>query len=238
MGSMSRSALHRTLRKCAYATLLSKLFQEFSSKSNSSAPNALASTPSYNKMLMISFDFRISGHTEEAEKLEGQLAQLREVSGSSGLTELESVLELLVQLAGSAPSPVPSFSRDCMRRNRSVVRRPPLSGYVDGELQRLESQTWALVCEEEWGALGGVCTTLNLFHAPPGTGLFGLQSRHAQEERFERDTRLSLFGALQHSRTADLDVRLDLPPVPSNAEVTGLTIRVRCVSELVLFTLC
>ncbi|XP_062860218.1 gamma-tubulin complex component 6, partial [Trichomycterus rosablanca] len=232
MGSVSRSELHRTLRRCAYATLLSKLFQDCSSKSSSSAPNALSNTPSYNKMLMISFDLRVSGHSEEAEKLEGLLELLREVSCSSGLSELESVLELLAQLAGSAPSHVPSFSRDCMRRNRPVLRRPPLPGYVDNELQRLESRTWALVCEEEWGALGGVCTTLNLLDAPPGTGLFGLQSRHAEEERFERDTRLSLFGALQHSRTADLDVRLDLPPVPSNAEVTGLTIRVpQCLDQ-------
>ncbi|KAK1169289.1 gamma-tubulin complex component 6 [Acipenser oxyrinchus oxyrinchus] len=41
-----------------------------------------------------------------------------------------------------------------------------------------------------------------------------------------RETRLSLFGALVHTRTADMDIRLDLPPVPSNAELTGLAIQV------------
>lgn len=226
-GGVSRAALHRTLRKRAYATLLSKLFQDSSSRPTSSIANVLACTPSYNKMLMISFDLRVSGLAEDAEKLEGLLGQLRDARCSSGLTELDSVLELLAQLAGSGPPPVSSFSRDCMRRERHVLRRPPLPGYLSEELQRLESTTWALVCEEEWGVFRGVWRTLSILDAPPGTGLFGLERRLEGEERFERDTRLSLFGALQHSRTADLDVRLDLPPVPSNADITGLNIRVR-----------
>ncbi|KAM9496353.1 gamma-tubulin complex component 6 [Clarias gariepinus] len=225
-GGVSRAALLRTLRKRAYTTLLSKLFQDSSSKLTSSTANALASTPSYNKMLMISFDLRVLGRTEDADRLESLLGQLREAGRSSGLTELDSVLELLAQLAGSGPPPVSSFSRDCMRRERPVLRRPPLPGYLSEELQRLESRTWALMCEEEWGAFGGVCRTLSILDGPPGTGLFGLERRLEGEERFERDTRMSLFGALQHSRTTDLDVRLDLPPVPSNADVTGLYIRV------------
>ncbi|XP_072528471.1 gamma-tubulin complex component 6 isoform X2 [Salminus brasiliensis] len=231
LGSVSREAFRRTLRKRAYGALLSKLFQDGSSKSNLTA-NALANTPAHNKMLMISFDLRVSGHTEEAERLEGLLAQLRDVALLSGLSELDSVLELLVQLAGLVPPPAASFSRDYMRRDRPVLRRPPLGGYLSQEMQRLESRAWALVCEEEWGAFGGMCRTLNLMDAPPGTGLPGLGRRVEVEERFERDTRLSLFGALQHFRTADIDIRLDLPPVPSNAEVTGLTIRVpQCLDQ-------
>ncbi|XP_047675216.1 gamma-tubulin complex component 6 isoform X2 [Tachysurus fulvidraco] len=227
-----RASLHRTLRRRAYAMLLSKLFQDSSSKPTSSMTSALACTPPYNKMLMISFDLRVSGRAEDAERLEGLLGQLRKAGHSSGLTELDSVLELLAQLAGSGPPPVSSFSMDCMRRERPVLRRPPLSGYLSEELQRLESRTWALVCEEEWGELRGVCRTLSILDAPPGTGLFGLERRLEGEERFERDTRLSLFGALQHSRTTDLDVRLDLPPVPSNADVTGLNIRVpQCLDQ-------
>lgn len=226
-GGVSRVALHRALRRHAYSTLLSKLFQDGSSKPTSSTANALAGTPSYNKMLMISFELRVLGRTEDAERLEVLLEWLQEAGRSSGLAELDAVLELLAQLAGSGPPPVSSFSRDCMRRERPVLRRPQLPGYVSEELQRLESRTWALVCQEEWGAFGGVWRTLSILDAPPGTGLLGLERRLEGEERFERDTRLSLFGALQHARTADLDVRLDLPPVPSNVDVTGLSIRVR-----------
>uniref|UniRef100_A0A3B4DCJ7 Gamma-tubulin complex component 6 n=1 Tax=Pygocentrus nattereri TaxID=42514 RepID=A0A3B4DCJ7_PYGNA len=231
LGGASREAFRRTLRKRAYGALLSKLFQDSSFKPNSTA-NALANTPAHNKMLMISFDLRVSGCTEAAERLEVLLAQLHEVALSSGLAELDSVLELLVQLAGSVPPPAVSFSRDYMRRERPVLRRPSLGGYLSQEMQRLESRAWALVCEEEWGAFGGAYRTLSLMDAPPGTGLLGLGRRAEVEERFERETRLSLFGALQHSRTSDMDIRLDLPPVPSNAEVTGLTIRVpQCLDQ-------
>ena len=114
-----------------------------------------------------------------------------------------------------------------MRRERPVLRRPPLGGYQSEELQRLEARAWALACGEEWGSSGGMCGTLGLMEALPGTGLLALGRRAELEEKFERETRMSLFGALLHTRTSDLDIRLDLPPVPSNADVTGLAIRVR-----------
>uniref|UniRef100_A0A674AI47 Gamma-tubulin complex component 6 n=1 Tax=Salmo trutta TaxID=8032 RepID=A0A674AI47_SALTR len=181
---------------------------------------------------MISFDLRVAGCQDEAERLEEQLGRLSE-GPASGLKELDSVLELLVQLTGSAPPPPASFSRDYMRRERPVLRRPPLGGYQSEELQRLEARAWALMCGEEWGSLKGLCGTLGLMDAPPGTGLLALRRRSDVEERFEKETRMSLFGALQHSRTSDLDIRLNLPPVPSNADVTGLAIRVPpCLDQL------
>ncbi|KAG9342265.1 hypothetical protein JZ751_016767 [Albula glossodonta] len=223
-GTASRERVRRALRKRAYGALLAKLFQEGSPKGRH-GPGPIASTPPRNKVLMISFDLRVAGYQEEAERLEELLGMLGDGS-DSGLGELDSVLELLVQLAGSVPPPPASFSRDYMRRERVVLRRPPLGGYQSEELQRLEARAWALVWGEEWGALGGLQNTLGLMDAPPGTGLLALGGRSEGEERFEKETRMSLFGALQHNRATDLDIRLDLPPVPSNAEVTGLAIRV------------
>ncbi|XP_041966366.1 gamma-tubulin complex component 6 isoform X2 [Alosa sapidissima] len=221
LGGISREGVRRALRRRAYGALLSRLFQESSPK----PPSPLASTPPRNKMLMISFDLRVTGCPEDAERLEELLGRLQD-GAASGLAELDSMLELLVQLAGSVPPPPTSFSRDYMRRERPVLRRTPLGGYQSEELQRLEARAWALVCGEEWSNLGGLCSSVALMDAPPGTGLLALRQSSEVEERFERDTRLSLFGALQHSRTSDLDVKLDLPPVPSNADVTGLAIRV------------
>ncbi|KAG5274161.1 hypothetical protein AALO_G00159860 [Alosa alosa] len=221
LGGISREGVRRALRRRAYGALLSRLFQESSPK----PPSPLASTPPRNKMLMISFDLRVTGCPEDAERLEELLGRLQD-GPASGLAELDSMLELLVQLAGSVPPPPTSFSRDYMRRERPVLRRTPLGGYQSEELQRLEARAWALVCGEEWSNLGGLCSSVALMDAPPGTGLLALRQSSEVEERFERDTRLSLFGALQHSRTSDLDVKLDLPPVPSNADVTGLAIRV------------
>ncbi|XP_055790497.1 gamma-tubulin complex component 6 isoform X2 [Salvelinus fontinalis] len=232
LGGVSREGVRRTLRKRAYGALLSKLFQEGSPKGFVSVPNATSTTPPRNKLLMISFDLRVAGCQDEAERLEEQLGRLSE-GPASGLKELDSVLELLVQLTGSAPPPPASFSRDYMRRERPVLRRPPLGGYQSEELQRLEARAWALMCGEEWGSLKCLCGTLGLMDAPPGTGLLALRRRSDVEERFEKETRMSLFGALQHSRTSDLDIRLNLPPVPSNADVTGLAIRVPpCLDQL------
>ncbi|KAG5830478.1 hypothetical protein ANANG_G00311050 [Anguilla anguilla] len=109
----------------------------------------------------------------------------------------------------------PARRRDYMRRERPVTRRRPLEGYVSEELARLEVRARDLVWAEEWGALGDLRGALGLMDAPPGTGLFRLGGRGEGEERFERETRTSLFGALQHSRTSDLDVRLDPPQSPA-----------------------
>uniref|UniRef100_A0A8C9QUP2 Tubulin gamma complex component 6 n=1 Tax=Scleropages formosus TaxID=113540 RepID=A0A8C9QUP2_SCLFO len=228
VAGLSFTSCCSTLKKLsAYGTLLAKLFQQESPKAPCarSAAATAAATPPRNKVLMISLDLRLSGCQEEAEKLEELLWKLGD-GPASGLGELDSVLELLVQLAGSVPPPPASFNRDYMRRERPVLRRPPLTGYHSKELQQLEARAWSLVCREEWGALGAQQRTLGLMDGLPGTGLPTLGRWSDGEDRFERETRLSLFGALQNTRTTDLDIRLDLPPVPSNIEVTGLAIRV------------
>ncbi|KAK5867083.1 hypothetical protein PBY51_011602 [Eleginops maclovinus] len=225
LGGVSRDGFRRALKKCAYGALLSKLFQDDTKGSASGAPCATANTPSKNKILMISFDLRVAGCREEAERLEEQLGQLLE-GESSGLKEVDAVLELLVHLAGSAPPPPTSFSRDYMRRERPVLRRPPPWSYQSEELQRLEARAWGLVCGEEWGNLESLCGTQRLMDAPPATGLLALRTKLEVEERFERETRMTLFGALQHTRTSDIDIRLDLPPVPSDIDVTGLALKV------------
>lgn len=217
LGGLSKEGARKALKKRAYGALLSKLFQPGTSKGSAPGPPA---TPPRNKVLMISFDLRVAGCQEEAERLEELLGALPE--GDSA----DPVLELLVHLAGSAAPPPTSFSRDYMRRERPVLRRPPLEGYQSEELQRLEARAWSLVCNEEWACLGGLCGTLGLMDALPGTGLQALRMKLEVEEKFEKETRLSLFGALQHTRTSDLHIRLDLPPVPSDADVTGLAIKV------------
>lgn len=230
LGGVSRESFRRSLKKRAYGALLSKLFQD-GTKGSSSGPSATANTPPRNKVLMISFDLRVAGCREEAERLEEQLEMLPE-GASSGLKEVDAVLELLVHLAGSAPPPPTSFSRDYMRLERPVLRRPRPWSYQSEDLQRLEAQAWGLMCGEEWGTLESLYGTQRLMDAPPGTGLLALRTKLEAEERFEKETRLTLFGALQHTRTSDIDIRLDLPPIPSNIDVTGLAIRVpHCLDQ-------
>lgn len=222
---VSRESFHRALKKRAYGALLSKLFQD-GTKGSSSGLSVKANTPPRNKVLMMCFDLRVAGCRKEAERLEEHLEKLPE-GEASGLKEVDAVLELLVFLAGSTPPPPTSFSRDYMRQERPVMRRPRTWSYQSEELQRLEARAWGLVCGEEWGTLETLCATQRLMDAPPGTGLQALRTKLEPEEKFEKETRLTLFGALQHTRTSDMDIRLDLRPVPSNIDVTGLAIRVR-----------
>ncbi len=228
LGTASRESARRTLRKRVYGALLAGLFQDGSPKP---PPNALANTPAHNKILMISFNLRVSGCNEEAERLEELLGQLRDGADSSGLSELDSILELLVQLAGSVAPPPLSFSHDYMRRERPVQRRPRWAGTWAGTCSgwRRGRGLWSVGRNGAFlEASVGPWASWTLLRAP---GLLGLGRRPDTEERFERETRLSLFGALQHSRTADMDVRLDLPPVPSNADLTGLSIRVEMLNS-------
>ncbi|XP_061629663.1 gamma-tubulin complex component 6 isoform X1 [Phyllopteryx taeniolatus] len=223
LGGVSREGFRRALKKRAYGALLAKLFQD-SAKAPATSVST-ASPPPRNRVLMICFDLRVAGCREEAERLEELLEKLPD-GASSGLSEVDSVLELLVHLAGSSPPTPPSFSRDYMRRERPVLRRPAPWPYQSEELQRLEAHAWTLVCSEEWGSLERLCETQSLMEAQPRAGLLALRTKMDIEEKFEKETRLTLFGALQHTRTSDLDIRLDLPPVPSNVDVTGLPIRI------------
>ncbi|CAL9696549.1 unnamed protein product [Knipowitschia caucasica] len=223
LGGISRENFHRTLKKRAYGSLLSTLFQDRSKVT--SAPNPANPTPPRNKLLMICFDLRVAGCREEAERLEELLEKLPQ-GEDSGLTEVDSVIELLVRLAGSSPPPAATFSQNYMRRERAVVREPQPWSYQSEELQRLEARAWGLICAEEWGTLETLWGTQSLMDAPPGSGLLALRSRTQTEEKFEKESRLSLFGALQHTRSSDMELRLEVPPVPSNIDVTGLAIKV------------
>ncbi|XP_077452195.1 gamma-tubulin complex component 6 [Stigmatopora argus] len=223
LGGVSKEGFRKSLKERAYGALLSKLFQN-GAKTPSESGTA-ASSPPRNRVLMICFDLRVSGCREEAERLEDLLEKLPNGT-TSGLTELDSILELLVLLAGSSPPPPPSFSRDYMRRERPVLRRPTPWPYQCQDLQRLEACAWGLVCGEEWASVERSCKTQDLVEAQPGAGLLALKTRMNAEEKFEKDTRMTLFGALQHTRTSDLDVKLGLPPVPGNVDATGLAIRV------------
>ncbi|XP_077567169.1 gamma-tubulin complex component 6 [Stigmatopora nigra] len=223
LGGISKESFRKSLKERAYGALLSKLFQN-GAKTPSRSGTATNSPPR-NRVLMICFDLRVAGCREEAERLEYLLEKIPNGT-TSGLTELDSILELLVLLAGSSPPPPPSFSRDYMRRERPVLRKATPWPYQCQDLQRLEACAWGLVCGEEWESVERSGKTLDLVEAKPGVGLLALKTRMNVEEKFEKDTRMTLFGALQHTRTSDLDVKLGLPPVPGNVDATGLAIRV------------
>ncbi|XP_028346579.1 gamma-tubulin complex component 6 isoform X1 [Physeter macrocephalus] len=220
----SRKKAKQSLKRVAYNVLFTSLFQDETRKLQPGLPRY----PVKNRILMLSFDLRVSGLGAEADRLE-ELVEELEAAHRRPLAELGSVLDLLVRLAGSGPPRMLRRRRDFFLHSRPVGRDVPYGGYDCADLSALEADVRSLIYGEEYLCRDLVRKTLQVMEAAPGTGLpaVGLFSYGDPcGDRFERDTRVSLFGALVHSRTADLDVRLDLPPVSDSAELSGLAIKV------------
>nr|XP_055110264.1 gamma-tubulin complex component 6 isoform X1 [Symphalangus syndactylus] len=222
--SVNRKRAKRSLKKVAYNALFTNLFQD---ETQQLQPD-MSKLPARNKILMLSFDLRVGGLGPKADRLE-ELVEELEAAPCCPLLEVGSVLDLLVQLAGSGPPQVLPRKRDYFLNNKHVGRNVPYSGYDCDDLSVFEMHVQSLISREECLCHSMIQETLEVMEAAPGTGLptVGLFSfGDPCGDRFERDTRVSLFGALVHSRTYDMDVRLGLPPLPDNADVSGLAIKV------------
>lgn len=222
--SVNRKRAKRSLKKVAYNALFTNLFQD---ETQQLQPD-MSKLPARNKILMLSFDLRVGGLGPEADRLE-ELVEELEAAPCCPLLEVGSVLDLLVQLAGSGPPQLLPRNRDYFLNNKHVGRNVPYSGYDCDHLSVFETDVQSLISREECLCHSMIQETLQIMEAAPGTGLptVGLFSfGDPCGDRFERDTRVSLFGALVHSRTYDMDVRLGLPPVPDNADLSGLAIKV------------
>ncbi|XP_045411310.1 gamma-tubulin complex component 6 isoform X2 [Lemur catta] len=222
--SVNRKRAKQSLKRVAYNALFTNLFQD---EMHQLQPD-LSKLPVRNKILMLSFDLRVGGLGLEADRLE-ELVEELEAAPCCPLVEVGSVLDLLVQLAGSGPPQVLQRKRGYFLNNKHVGRNVPYGGYDCCDLNVFEMDIQSLISREESLCHSMIQETLQVMEAAPGTGLptVGLFSfGDPCSDRFERDTRVSLFGALVHSRTYDMDVRLDLPPVPDSADVSGLAIKV------------
>lgn len=221
---VDRKRAKLSLKRVAYNALFASLFQE---ETHQRPPDS-AKRPVKNKVLMLSFDLRVGGLGPEADRLE-ELVEKLEATPGCPLVEVESVLHLLVQLAGSGPPQVLRRKRDFFFNNKHAGRNVPYGGYDCYDLSVFEMDVRSLISGEEYLCHNMFQEALQVMEATPGTGLptvgrFSIGDSCG--DRFERDTRVSLFGALVHSRTYDMDVRLDLPPVPDSADFSGLAIKV------------
>ncbi|XP_039092213.1 gamma-tubulin complex component 6 isoform X2 [Hyaena hyaena] len=221
---VSRKRAKQSLKRVAYNALFTNLFQE---ETQQLQPD-VSKLPVKNKVLLLSFDLRAGGLGPEADRLE-ELVEALQAAPGCPLAEVGSVLDLLVRLAGSGPPRLLQRKRDYFFNNKHVGRNVPYSGYDCYDLSVFEMDVQSLISREEYLCQDMVRKALQVMDAAPGTGLptVGLFSYGDPcGDRFERDTRVSLFGALVHSRTYDMDVRLDLPPMPDSADLSGLPIKV------------
>ncbi|KAM3925323.1 gamma-tubulin complex component 6 [Leptodactylus fuscus] len=222
--SQSKKRTKRQLKRLAYDTLFIHLYQEETRKLQSK-PTKL---PVKNKLLMLSFNLRVAGMISEADRLEELLEHVETFSGEI-FTNLCAVLELLVDLAGTGPPQVLPPKRDLFQNNKYVDRKPQYQGYDYYDVSVFEADIGTFLAYQECDISSTINNTLQLMEAAPGTGLpaIGLFSQNfSTSDKFEKETRVSLFGALVHTRTNDMDIKLDLPPVPDSADLSGLAIKV------------
>lgn len=225
--SICKKRTKKSLKRIAYNTLFANLFLDEARKVQSSAPRL----PVKNKMLMLSFNLRVAGMGPEADRLEELLDHL-ETATCLPFTEINSVLDLLVQLAGTGPPRCSPPKKDYFVNNKYVGRNVKYQGYDYYDVSVFETDIQSLIAHEEYQCSDMIQKTLQVMEAAPGTGLPSMElfsHNCPMGDRFERETRVSLFGALIHSRTFDMDIKLDLPPVPDNADLSGLAIKV-CVT--------
>ncbi|XP_072856687.2 gamma-tubulin complex component 6 isoform X2 [Pogona vitticeps] len=223
-GKTGKKCSNKTLKKIAYNALFANLFVDDTRKVQSNIP----SLPVKNKILMVSFNLRVAGMGAEADRLEELVDQL-ESSICLPFTEITSVLDLLVQLAGTGPPQCLPLKKDYFLNNKYVGRNTKYKGYDYYDVSVFEADIQAFIANEEHQFNDTIQKTLQIMEAAPGTGLPSIElfSQNCPVgDRFERETHVSLFGALVHSRTYDMDIKLDLPPVPDSADLSGLAIKV------------
>ncbi|KAJ7329644.1 hypothetical protein JRQ81_015818 [Phrynocephalus forsythii] len=223
-GKTGKKCSSQTLKKIAYNALFANLFLDDTRKVQSSIPRL----PVKNKILMVSFNLRVAGMGAEADRLELLVDQL-ERSTCLPFTEITSVLDLLVQLAGTGPPQCLPLKRDYSLNNKYVGRNTKYQGYDYYDVSVFEEDIQAFIANEEHRFNDTIQKTLQIMETAPGTGLPSIElfSQNCPVgDRFERETHVSLFGALLHSRTYDMDIKLDLPPVPDSADLSGLAIKV------------
>ncbi|NXC93901.1 GCP6 protein, partial [Certhia familiaris] len=221
---ISKRRAKQNLKRVAYNALFMNLFQDEARKLQSN----VSRLPVKNKILMLSFNLRVAGLGAQADRLENLVEEL-ETAECLPFTEVNSVLDLLVQLAGSGPPQLVPQKKDYFLNNKYVGRNVKYQGYDYYDVSVFEADIQSLITNEECQFNDTIQQTLQIMEAAPGTGLpaIGLFSQsYPAGDKFERETRVSLFGALVHSRTYDMDIKLDLPPVPDNADLSGLAIKV------------
>ncbi|XP_019364846.1 PREDICTED: gamma-tubulin complex component 6 [Gavialis gangeticus] len=225
--AVGKRAAKRRLQRAAYNALFLclGLFQDEARK----PPPPGSRLPVKNKVLMLSFNLRVGGLGAQADRLEALVEGL-ETAGALPFVEVNSVLDLLVQLAGTGPPQLLPPKKDYFLNNKYYVgRNVKYQGYDYYDVSVFEADIQSLIASEECQFHDTIQKTLQIMEAAPGTGLpaIGLFSQsYPAGDKFEKETRVSLFGALVHSRTYDMDIKLDLPPVPDNADLSGLAIKV------------
>uniref|UniRef100_S4R8P1 Gamma-tubulin complex component 6 n=1 Tax=Petromyzon marinus TaxID=7757 RepID=S4R8P1_PETMA len=181
---------------------------------------------------MVSFDMRVRGRGGEADRLE-ELGQQLEDLADDGVSAAVVFLLELVDSGGTLRSCgiVPKRYGDDAAPSR-VFR---FKGYQCCDLNYFEADCLAQNTLRDPLFEDEIERNMQLFTSTPGSGLAGIglfKQNTLVCNEYEKQTHLSLFGALVHTKTMDMDIKLDLPSIPDNVNITGLSIKVPSAYDL------
>uniref|UniRef100_A0A8C4QNZ8 Gamma-tubulin complex component 6 n=1 Tax=Eptatretus burgeri TaxID=7764 RepID=A0A8C4QNZ8_EPTBU len=178
------------------------------------------------QLLMKCFDMRMNFQKYEAERLEFLIEKLEHFTESG-----EALLTFLLSLAATGNDRLYPDHRSIECKGSSEVD----SGTAE-EFPLYSSALFSGMSLEHAEQFGPNFETslqneiernLNVFTASPGSSLLGVRLfRQNNVDSYDRLTQFSLFGALLQTRTSDMDIKLNLPSIPDNADCMGLMIKV------------
>ncbi|XP_061418726.1 gamma-tubulin complex component 6 isoform X2 [Lethenteron reissneri] len=225
-------AMKSKLKKSAYTALFRNVLSGEGGPRQETVALEERSPTVKTRLLMVSFDMRVRGRGGEADRLE-ELGQQLEDLADDGVSATVVFLLELVDSGGALRSCgiVPKRYGDDAVPSR-VCR---FKGYQCCDLNYFEADCFAQNTLRDPLFEDEIERNMQLFTSTPGSGLAGtglFKQNTLVCNEYEKQTHLSLFGALVHTKTMDMDIKLDLPSIPNNVDITGLSIKVPSAYDL------
>ncbi|XP_022783914.1 gamma-tubulin complex component 6-like [Stylophora pistillata] len=189
----------------------------------------------YDKLSIAAFKLRLARRFDDVEKLDHFVCQWKNLQESpssaikfnstkqTSTTEKEAVLRFLVALTGTGlhgSTSVLGHQDDLWARGPYQIQKTSLPEgpllVTDSQLLRqqgLEFEHYIHYSRELFECL----PVLSVPGSDASKGKHHTQLQNANEDLYEKNGCSSLFSALVHSHTDDLQVKLDLPDIPSNS---------------------
>ncbi|XP_071960845.1 gamma-tubulin complex component 6-like [Antedon mediterranea] len=232
----------RRLRVCAYNSLFHRQPGPHNAYKSDKKKTGLCV---FEELLVEVFKLRERRSYANANRLEQLVIAISDQNYDFN-TEIKAVMQLLLLLSGTEEKkPKPPIGHKLFqlpistlgKKNKVLLPNGPLFHQDSPYSHDIEHHGYPHYSRELFECTSSVGSNLNqqmnmtkqVFHLEPGKNihghnLFDIKIKGSSTEEFERRT--TLYHALIHSRTADLNVKLSLPELPENTSQMGLKIPV------------
>ncbi|XP_035678118.1 gamma-tubulin complex component 6-like [Branchiostoma floridae] len=208
------------------------------------------------KMLVFVYELRLERRFDDAARLEHLVDML--YSEADPDADIKAVLRLFLGLARSGSQPdIPPIGYHDPQLPMKNLKRHEMNGWLCpcgpvfyGDSKYLEDSFHGYMQYDrslfEHGLPASMITMYStgqpqpglswkLFEATPGQDLLGnglFQLKGMKNDQYERQTNSTLYGALVHSHTRSIDIKLGLPELPDETDTQALGLKIYPYTEL------